>query len=66
LREVAAEAALYFDPYDSASIARSIESLLAEPELRARLIAAGLERARLFTWSGTAELTLSCYERAIR
>jgi glycosyltransferase involved in cell wall biosynthesis len=65
LREVAAEAALYFDPHDSASIARSIESLLAEAELRAQLSAAGLERGRLFTWSRTAELTLSCYERTL-
>ena len=66
LREVAAEAAVYFDPHDSASIGRSLKRLLTEPELRAQLIAAGVERARLFTWSGTAELTLSCYERAVR
>jgi len=66
LREVAGDAAAYFDPHDPAAIARSIESLLTEPDFRAQLIAAGTERARLFTWSKTAELTLSCYERAVR
>ena len=65
LREVAAEAALYFDPYDSTSLARSMAVLLADAELRARLTAAGRERARIFTWERTAELTLACYERAL-
>jgi glycosyltransferase involved in cell wall biosynthesis len=65
LREVAAEGALYFEPHDSAAIGRSIERLLTDAELRAELSAAGRERARLFTWSRTAELTLESYERAL-
>jgi glycosyltransferase involved in cell wall biosynthesis len=63
LGEVAGDAALYFDPLDSASIAHTIERCLADPELRVRLTAAGLERSRLFTWSHTAKQTLECYER---
>jgi glycosyltransferase involved in cell wall biosynthesis len=66
LREVAGDAALYFDPLDSASIARAIERCLGDAELRDPLRAAGLERAKLFTWSHTAEATLECYERAAR
>jgi glycosyltransferase involved in cell wall biosynthesis len=64
LREVAGDAALYFDPLDCALIAHAIERCLEDPKLRARLSAAGLERSRLFTWSRTAEQTLECYERA--
>ena len=65
LPEVAGNAALYFDPLDPASIARTIERCFNDTEVRERLRAAGLERARLFTWSRTAEATLECYERAL-
>jgi glycosyltransferase involved in cell wall biosynthesis len=64
LREVAADAAWYFDPLDAASIANVLERFLEDPELRARLSTAGRERSRLFTWSRTAEQTLESYERA--
>jgi glycosyltransferase involved in cell wall biosynthesis len=64
LREVAADAALYFDPLDAASIGNALEQCLEDAELRARLSAAGLERSRPFTWSRTAEQTVECYERA--
>jgi glycosyltransferase involved in cell wall biosynthesis len=63
LREVAGDAALYFDPLDVASIARTIETCLADRDLRSQLAAAGLERTRLFTWEKAAEATLECYER---
>jgi glycosyltransferase involved in cell wall biosynthesis len=66
LREVAGDAALYFDPHDPAAITRAIEICLEDEELRARLRAAGFERTRLFTWSRAAEATFECYERAAR
>jgi glycosyltransferase involved in cell wall biosynthesis len=65
LPEVAGEAALYFDPLDVAAIARSIESLLQDVALRARLRRAGLERAQRFTWEQTAHATLESYDRAL-
>ena len=65
LPEVARDAALYFNPLDPVSIARAIERCFNDAELRENLRAAGLERARLFTWSRTAEATLECYERAL-
>jgi glycosyltransferase involved in cell wall biosynthesis len=66
LREVASDAAVYFDPYDPAAIARALELCLENEELRARHRAAGIDRARRFTWSRTAEATLEGYERAAR
>ena len=63
LREVAGETAAYFDPLDEASIARALEHCLADVELRRRFAEEGLERARLFTWSRTAEETIAAYER---
>jgi glycosyltransferase involved in cell wall biosynthesis len=65
LPEVAGEAALYFDPLDTGAIAGALASLLADDELRARLSAAGLERARRFSWEAAAEGTLAAYERAL-
>lgn len=61
LPEVAGDAALLFDPSRPAQIAAAIERLLHEPELAARLAAAGRARAATFTWRRTAELTLAAY-----
>ena len=65
LPEVAAEAALLFDPRDERAIADALERLLGEPEEAGRLRALGRQRARLFTWERTARLTLDSYARAI-
>ncbi len=65
LPEVAGDAALYFDPLDVPAMTGAIERLLADGELRARLAAAGRERAAGFTWPKTAEGTLRSYERAL-
>jgi glycosyltransferase involved in cell wall biosynthesis len=65
LREVAGDAALLFDPADQRSITEAVSRLLGDEALRQRLVAAGLERAREFTWQRTAELTLAAYRRAI-
>jgi glycosyltransferase involved in cell wall biosynthesis len=64
LPEVAGDAALLFDPADPAGIAQTIETLLADRELAARLGEAGRARAATFTWKRTAEQTLASYERA--
>jgi glycosyltransferase involved in cell wall biosynthesis len=56
--EVAGEAAILVDPGDAAALASGIERALAE---RQRLRAAGLERARAFSWAETARRTLAVY-----
>ncbi len=59
LREVGGEAALYAGPAD---LAAAVGQALRERE---RLVAAGLERARLFSWAETARRTLAAYREAI-
>jgi glycosyltransferase involved in cell wall biosynthesis len=65
LREVAGDAALYFDPLDPAAIAAALERCLAGADLRSQLSAAGRDRAALFTWEAAAEATVAAYERAL-
>jgi glycosyltransferase involved in cell wall biosynthesis len=65
LREVAGEAALYFDPRDPAQIAARISELLRDDELATRLRARGLARAEDFSWRAAAEATLQSYRRTL-
>ena len=58
LREVAGNAALFFDPLDEDSIASGIERVMSDSALRERLAHAGRERARDFTWQRSAQQTL--------
>ena len=65
LREVAGDAALLFDPADSAGVASAIGRILSDSALAARLRRAGLERCRRYTWARTARETLASYRRAL-
>jgi glycosyltransferase involved in cell wall biosynthesis len=65
LPEVAGDAALLFDPKSVDDIRAAIETLLSDRALADRLRAAGHERAALFTWARTADLTVACYRRAL-
>jgi len=58
LREVAADAALFFDPLNEDDIASGIERVMSDASLQERLTTAGRERARPFTWVRCAEQTL--------
>jgi glycosyltransferase involved in cell wall biosynthesis len=53
--EVAGDAALLIDPFDIESIARAMQTLATDIDLRKTLISKGLERAALFTWQQTAD-----------
>ncbi|MDI6858528.1 MAG: glycosyltransferase family 1 protein [Dehalococcoidia bacterium] len=66
LPEVGGDAAVYFDPLDAGDIARAIRAALADPELRSRLSARGLARAKEFSWAATARKTVEAYEQAFR
>jgi glycosyltransferase involved in cell wall biosynthesis len=63
LPEVIGEAGLQVNPRDVNAIARALDQLLAQPDLRAASIAAGLERARTFTWEKAARELLVIYDR---
>lgn len=62
--EIAGEAALLVDPESVESIADGMRAVLDDQPLRERLIAAGYERQREFTWKRCAEQTLASLERA--
>jgi len=59
LREVGGDAAVYADDGDFAA---GVERALADRE---RLVAAGLERAKLFSWEETARRTADVYRRVL-
>jgi glycosyltransferase involved in cell wall biosynthesis len=65
LREVAEDAALFFDPLDEDGIASAIERLMSDETLRERLARSGSERARPFTWKRSAEQTLAVLLRDV-
>jgi glycosyltransferase involved in cell wall biosynthesis len=59
LREVAADAALYFDPLDELAMSNALDRILSDADLRRRLAIDGPERARSFTWQRAAAHTLA-------
>jgi glycosyltransferase involved in cell wall biosynthesis len=65
LPEVCGDAAVYFDPRDSDSIASALEQVLTNVELRSRLSDAGRSRRQLFSWRRAAKETLAVYRSAI-
>lgn len=66
LPEVVGEAGLLIDPDDPQSIADGLYRVMDDPALAARLRAAGLARARSFTWDNTARIVLEAYRAAAR
>ncbi|SRR6266545_3427140 len=61
LPEVAEGAAVMVDPDDVEDLAGALEQALTEPDLRARLIERGHERAAEYTWQRAAERLLDVY-----
>jgi|SRR5579859_5709645 len=61
LPEVLADGALLVDPHDDVGFAAAVESVLTQPALRQKLVAAGSRRARTFTWARCAEATVAVY-----
>ncbi|WP_245395562.1 glycosyltransferase family 4 protein [Anthocerotibacter panamensis] len=59
LPEVAGEAALLIDPYNTSELAGAMEAILRTPGLRSRLQEAGLRRARRFSWEKTGAQTVA-------
>jgi len=63
--ELGGDAALYADPNDPSDIASQVVRAVDSPEIRGRMIARGVARAREFTWRRTAEQTLAVYEELL-
>ena len=62
--EVAADAALLVDPYNTEDIALAMEKISTSPMLRAELIEKGRERRKVFSWDQTAERLWDCIMKA--
>lgn len=62
--EVAGEAALLFNPFDTSSLVEALKRVLNDSEFRQTLSARGRQRASEFRWKTTARLTLTAYEKA--
>jgi glycosyltransferase involved in cell wall biosynthesis len=60
--EIAGDAAVLVEPGDPVALAGGIERALADRE---RLVRAGLERARLYSWAETARRTLAVYQELV-
>lgn len=63
--EVAADAAIYFDPNDKLSILDSISTVINNSELRENLRKKGYEQLKKFSWQSTVEKTLDVYRSLI-
>ena len=66
LPSVAGEAALYFNPHDDNALLQALVCLIEDADLRARLAAAGPERAGQFSWNKAAESTLNVLRDAVQ
>jgi alpha-1,3-rhamnosyl/mannosyltransferase len=64
LPEVAGGAALLVDPDDVPAVGDQLQRLLTDEPWRAGAIAAGLQRARQFTWESCVQRTVEVYASA--
>lgn len=62
LKEIASDAAVYFNPGDITDMAKVIKTLLDNYELREVLIEKGRKRCKEFSWEKLARETLEVYE----
>lgn len=65
LPEIYGQAAHYFDPRDIGAMAAAIDRVLNDGALRQKLIAAGAERVKKYSWRRMAEQTLAVYQKAL-
>lgn len=62
LPEIAGEAALLIDPYNTEEITHGLLTLLTQPSSRNQLIQLGSERVRQFSWQKCAQDTYKIYQ----
>ena len=63
--EVVGDAGQYFDPYDVASMRKSIEMVVESAELRSTLVNKGRDQLNKFSWDKCANETLNIYKSLI-
>jgi glycosyltransferase involved in cell wall biosynthesis len=65
LPEIYGEAAHYFDPLDTSSMASAIDEVLSNDNLRMKLIIKGKQQVSKYSWLRLANKTLTIYKRAL-
>jgi glycosyltransferase involved in cell wall biosynthesis len=65
LPEVVGEAGLLIDPADTEALAKAMEQVLSDTEMRKQMQSAGLVQAQNFSWEKTARQTIESYRRAL-
>lgn len=63
LPEVVGEVGLQVNPRDVADMTRALRAMIDQSDLRQTAIAAGIDRARLFTWERAAQQLLMVYDQ---
>jgi glycosyltransferase involved in cell wall biosynthesis len=66
LPEVVGDAGIMVNPYHVEEIARAIDLVLSNENLRREMIEKGLKQAQKFSWRKTAEETLKVYEEVYK
>lgn len=65
LREVARDAAFYFDPTSIASCEENLYTLLTDNNKREGIVSLGISRFSFFSWRRSAEMLLNQYQKLI-
>ena len=65
LPEIAGDAALYFNPFDTNEMAAAIVKFYTDTSLREDLIAKGKERLKVFSWKKNALKAVQLYEHIL-
>lgn len=65
LKEVAGDVAIAFNPEDHEELAAMIDRVLSSESLRSDMIQKGIQKAKEYSWEGTADLTIQTYKRAL-
>ncbi|MGD9317175.1 MAG: glycosyltransferase family 1 protein, partial [Anaerolineae bacterium] len=65
LPEVVGQAGLLIDPADAEALAKAMEQVLADREMRKEMRSSGLAQAQNFSWEKTARQTVESYRRAL-
>jgi len=64
LPEIAGDNALYFDADNIEEMADAIEKIIADKDMREKLISSGVDWAKRYQWNTTAEMTLAVLRTA--
>ena len=64
--EIAKDAALYFEKDDADGLRNALNALMADKELRSRIIARGAERLKSFSWQKCCDETVAVYKRVLQ